>query len=74
MESFCWIREEILRDARNKSDHGLLIAIDCLNEAEVILVDSTFDPDPLVGLKPLFLDNCATFHNLGHFIDWNHLN
>ena len=27
-----------------------------------------------MDLKSLFLDNLTSFHDLGHFIDWNHLN
>ena len=73
MESFVGIRVKVFRDPGNESDHGLFVTVYCLNEPQIILIDSSSDPDPLMDLKPLFLDNLTGFHDFCHFIDRNHL-
>ena len=69
----CRICKEVLWNSRHKTDSSFAVAFDFLDEAQVILVDATFDSDPLVLLEPLLLQNLTALHNLGHLVDWYHL-
>ena len=72
MQSFALIGIEIFRYSGDESDQCFFVSVNCLDQAEIVFVDAAFDSDPLVFLEPLFLDDFATFHYLGHFVDRNH--
>ena len=72
MESFCLIGIKIFRNSWDQSNHSLFVAFYDFDEAKVILVDATFDSNPLMLLKSLLIYDFAPFHDLCHFIDRNH--
>lgn len=59
LDGFCGVGKEVVWNSWDQSNHCLSVSFTFLNESQIIFVDSTLDPYPLMLLESLFLLDLA---------------